>query len=216
MVLYGRKSYFFIGALVRSSLLIPNVPQYISRKRHILSLRKYYFQSILDHVWAPLALFWILEGCNFTPTSWFSLNNSEQVKAVSLEFAAFSNNLLENFVSNLVILPHPSLQILSKTQTGVFLISGFFVNPLQKETIDNINMKLAPVTKIGQINKTSKRNDDDVMSESCNVIAIFWIYGQFGEIRKPDSKRIVCKTYILINSNVLKKSLRQFSHYCFE
>ena len=65
-------------------------------------------------------------------------------------------------------------------------------------------MKLGPVTKIDKRNKTtSKKFDDDVMSENCDVIVIFPIYGQFGAIRKPDSGRIVCKTYIFINSNLL-------------
>ena len=41
------------------------------------------------------------------------------------------------------------------------------------------------------------------MSKNCDVIAIFSIYGQFGAIWKPDSGRIVCKTYIFINSNLL-------------
>ena len=41
------------------------------------------------------------------------------------------------------------------------------------------------------------------MSESFDVIIVFPIYGQFGAIRKPDSGRIVCKTYIFINSNLL-------------
>ena len=41
------------------------------------------------------------------------------------------------------------------------------------------------------------------MSENCDVIAIFSIYGQFGAIWKPDSRRIVCKTYISNNSNLL-------------
>ena len=49
----------------------------------------------------------------------------------------------------------------------------------------------------------SNKFDDDVMSEHCDVIVIFPIYGQFGAIRKPDSGRIVCKTYIFINSNLL-------------
>ena len=35
------------------------------------------------------------------------------------------------------------------------------------------------------------------MSANCDVILIFPIYGQFGGIWKPDSRRIVCKTYIL-------------------
>ena len=41
------------------------------------------------------------------------------------------------------------------------------------------------------------------MSENCNIIAIFPIYGQSGAHWKPDSGRIVCKTYIFINSNLL-------------
>ena len=34
------------------------------------------------------------------------------------------------------------------------------------------------------------------MLENCDVIAIFTIYGQFGGIRKPESGRIVCKTFL--------------------
>ena len=41
------------------------------------------------------------------------------------------------------------------------------------------------------------------MSENCDVIAIFLIYGQFGAIRKQDSGRLVCKIYVFINSNLL-------------
>ena len=41
------------------------------------------------------------------------------------------------------------------------------------------------------------------MSENCDVIAIFQIYGQFGAIWKPDFGYIVCKSYIFINSNLL-------------
>ena len=37
------------------------------------------------------------------------------------------------------------------------------------------------------------------MSANCNLIVIFFIiYDQFEAIRKPDSRRIVCKTYISI------------------
>ena len=65
-------------------------------------------------------------------------------------------------------------------------------------------MKLGPATKLDKSNKTtSKKFDDDVMWENCDAIAIFPIYGQFGEIWKPDYGRIVCKTYIFINSNLL-------------
>ena len=65
-------------------------------------------------------------------------------------------------------------------------------------------MKLGPVTKIDKRDKTTSKNlDDNVMSENCDVIAIIPIYGQFGAIRKLCSRRIVCKTYVFINSNLL-------------
>ena len=68
-------------------------------------------------------------------------------------------------------------------------------------------MKLGPVTKLDKRNKMSKKFDDDLMLENCDVIVVFPIYGQFGAIWKPDSTHIVCKTYIFINSNffVLQK-----------
>ena len=74
-----------------------------------------------------LTLTWV--GDNLLPC-WFSLNNSEMVKTVTL-----SNILLDTFLPNLVSLPRPSLQILGKTQMGVFPISGFLVNPLQTKIV---------------------------------------------------------------------------------
>ena len=47
-----------------------------------------------------------------------------------------------------------------------------------------------------QLNLTREKN-------SVKKIDIFPIYGQFGAIWKPDSGRLVCKTYIFINSNLL-------------
>ena len=42
-------------------------------------------------------------------------------------------------------------------------------------------MKLEPVTKLDKRNKTtSKKIDNDIMSENCDVIFIFWSFGQFG------------------------------------
>ena len=42
-------------------------------------------------------------------------------------------------------------------------------------------MKFGPLTKLDQRNKTIlKKIDDGSMSENCNVIAIFPIYGQSG------------------------------------
>ena len=80
-------------------------------------------------------------------------------------------------------------------------------------------MKLGPVTKLKKTNKTTSKNfDNDVMLESCDVIASFLIYSQSGAMWKLDSRCIVCKTYIFSNSNLLyltktenrtKKSLSQ-------
>ena len=62
-------------------------------------------------------------------------------------------------------------------------------------TSDDIDMKLAPVTKLGKRNKTtSKKFNDDVMPANYDVLVIFSIYGQFGAIRKPNSGHIVFKT----------------------
>ena len=41
------------------------------------------------------------------------------------------------------------------------------------------------------------------MLANCDVIVIFLIYGQFGAIPKLELGRIVSKTYIFINSNLL-------------
>ena len=40
------------------------------------------------------------------------------------------------------------------------------------------------------------------MPTNCDVIVILPIFGQFG-VQKLDSGRTACKTYILINSNLL-------------
>ena len=56
-------------------------------------------------------------------------------------------------------------------------------------------MTLGLVTKLNKRNNTTwKKIEDDVMSENCDVIIIFPIYGLFGAIRKPDSRRIVYET----------------------
>ena len=71
-------------------------------------------------------------------------------------------------------------------------------------TNNDIDIKLGPVTKIDWRNKKKRQKvDDDAISSNCDVTAIFLIYDQFGAIRKLDSGRIVCKTYILINNNFL-------------
>ena len=65
-------------------------------------------------------------------------------------------------------------------------------------------MKLGPVTKLDKRNKTtSKKFDDNVMSENCDVIVIFRIFGNFGAVWRLDSGHRVCRSYVLCNSNLL-------------
>ena len=65
-------------------------------------------------------------------------------------------------------------------------------------------MKIGSKTKLDKRNKTRSENFyNDVLSENCDVIGFFPICSHFGAISKPDSAHIVCKTYILINSNLL-------------
>ena len=65
-------------------------------------------------------------------------------------------------------------------------------------------MKLRPVTKLDEENKTtSKKFADDVMSKTCDAIAIFRIFGQFGAVQRPDSAQKVCKSYFSIKRNLL-------------
>ena len=86
-------------------------------------------------------------------------------------------------------------------------------------------MKLGPGTKLDKKNKTSSKIFDfDVMSENCDVIAIFRIFGQFGAVRGLDSGHGDCKSYVFSNSylfyykteNRTEKFPTQPSHYCFE
>ena len=61
-------------------------------------------------------------------------------------------------------------------------------------------MKLEPVTKLDNRNTvSSKKVDDDFMWTNCGFIVIFPISGKFEAIRKPDSGRMVRKTYIFIS-----------------
>ena len=68
-------------------------------------------------------------------------------------------------------------------------------------------MKLGPVTKLDKRNKPKpKKIDDDLISANCDVIVIFLIYGQFGAIQKPDSRRIFCKTLSSLTVNWKQKT----------
>ena len=86
--------------------------------------------------------------------------------------------------------------------SGQSLIKG---NGHNSRTSDDIVLKLGSETKLDKRNKIAPKKVDDVMSENCDVIAIFLIYGQFGVIRKPDSGRTFCKTFLsIITFNLTK------------
>ena len=96
---------------------------------------------------------------------------------------------------NVVSITGPSLQILGRTQTRIFLTSGLpdFQIPYKKNrhnsrTRDDIDMKLGPVTKLDKRNKTTSKNSTlTIMPENCDAIVIFRIFGEFGAVRRPDS-----------------------------
>ena len=123
-------------------------------------------------------------------------------------------------MSYLVFLTRSNLQILGKTQTGIsdFWISGqsFIIENYHNSGTIHDNMKLAP--KLDKWNTaTSKKN-----LGNCDIIVFFPIYGQIAASWKPDSKRMISKSYIFINSkpfilqNLEKKSLTQLSYYCIK
>ena len=70
-------------------------------------------------------------------------------------------------------------------------------------TSADINMKLGRETTLGKRNKTtSKKFDDDFMSEKFSVVFIFKIFNQFGSVRSLDSGHRFCESYDFINSNI--------------
>ena len=87
------------------------------------------------------------------------------------------------------------------------------VNGDDCRTIDDIDMKLGPLIKLdNRNNMTSRKIDDNVMRVNYDEVFIFPNYGQFGTICRPDSQRIVHKTYIFINSYFLSyKNWKQSS-----
>ena len=92
---------------------------------------------------------------------------------------------------------------------GIFNIwisgqSFILENCHNSRTSHDIDMKLRPVTKLDKRNTdTSKKIEDDVMLTNCHVITFTPINVQFPSIRKPDSLRMVYKTSIFINNNLL-------------
>ena len=65
-------------------------------------------------------------------------------------------------------------------------------------------MKIGPVTKRDNRNiATSQKFENDVMLTNCDLAVFFLIYGQFVDIRKLDSGRMLYIIYIFIKNNLL-------------
>ena len=80
-------------------------------------------------------------------------------------------------------------------------------------------MKLGPITRLYKT--TSKIFNDDVMSENCDVIITFSMYGQFEAILKPDSgcmvlvlKGIFCETtYVCVLTCQIRSFYQNFNKF---
>ena len=138
---------------------------------------------------------------NFTPCCSFSLYKSERVKAVTLAFFRIQKRFSRDILAKFGIPNSPqSSDIVQNSDGGIsnFGISDQSLinkNCHNSRTSNHIDMKLGPLTKLNKRNTTtSKKLRNDVTLINCDVIIIFWIYGQFGAIRKPDSGRMVCNT----------------------
>ena len=86
-----------------------------------------------------------------------------------------------------------------------FQISGqpFIEENCHSRTSNDIDVKLGPVTKLDKKARQYQKVWRWCYIGICEAIVIFWIYDQFEVIRKSESGRIVCETYIFINSNFL-------------
>ena len=78
-----------------------------------------------------------------------------------------------------------------------FRISGQFLikeNCHNSRTSDDIEMKLGLVNKLDKASKaTLKKIDVNVMSENCDVIVIFWIFGQFEAVQTESLQKLCLK-----------------------
>ena len=128
-------------------------------------------------------------GGNFTPC-WLSLNNSRILQHSVTFYYKSSCQIWYSLLA-------PVFRYWAKLRRGYFRSPDLWSIPYKRtchnsRTSHNIDMKLGPVTKLDKRNKTRQK---------------IWrwrhVYGQFRAIRKPDSGRVVCKTYIFINSNLL-------------
>ena len=155
-------------------------------------------EEIMDEFFAcPLTLIWVGGRVKF----WFSLNTSKTVNAVTLKFCSIQWHSIRDIRAKFGIHNSPqSPDIVQNSDGGIsnFRISG------QSLIKENCNNSRTSDDKLDKRNKkTSKKFDVDVMSENCDVIVIFRIFGQFGAVRMRHSGHRVWKSYVFSNSNLL-------------
>ena len=132
---------------------------------------------------------------------------------------------------NLVTLSYLSLQILRKTQTGIFFDFWISGQSLIKEnchisrTSYDINMKLGPMTNLTRETKWHQKN---LTMTLCWQIVMplsffrFMVNLEQSGSRIPDAQSvklrfsIIATFYRTKTENRTKKSLTQLSHYYFE
>ena len=132
------------------------------------------------------------------------------IKVVILAFCSIQEHFIGDICAILGIPYFPQSPDIGQNSDGGisdFRISGQSLikeNCRNFRTSDDTDMELGSVTELDKKNKrASKKFNDNVMPGNCVIIGIYPIFVQFTEIRKPDSRRIVCKIYVFINSNLL-------------
>ena len=125
---------------------------------------------------------------------------------------------------NLVSTTRPSLQILGKTQTVVFPISGFLGNPLSKKIViipepvkiltSNLNQQLNLTTETKQRQKNLPLTS---LSSSGFLVNLKQSRDRIPDTESAKFMFTVTVTYCRTKTeNRTKKPLTQLSHYCFE
>ena len=66
--------------------------------------------------------------------------------------------LLDTFVPNVVFLTFSSLEILGKTQTRIYPVSVFLVNPVKTKTVINLEAVVILTMKVAPVTEPAKRN----------------------------------------------------------
>ena len=152
--------------------------------------------------WGLIPTFVEVTGGNFTSLPlpcWFSLYNSETVKAATLALCSIQYSYLAQ---------------VTRYWAWVFLISGFLVNPLQTKIVITLQPVMLLTWNLDQqlnLTRNTKERRKNLTMTLCRQIGTrHWKFSNFWPIR----------TYLFITSNLLyfkknenrtKKSLTQIS-----